>query len=103
MRCCVCLRTNHRAENCKVIRFPTPGKYCHHCKIPAHTYAECRRKNYAKHHANLIRDESDANQNDQPSENWDYWDVEDPVDWSKLKLVEKDSSNDDQTSSEDDQ
>ena len=104
MRCCVCLKTNHRAETCRLLRNPAPGKYCHYCKVPySHTYAECRRKNYAKHHANLIRDENDTNQNDPSSDDWGYWDDEPKYEWFKPEPEQDSSSHDDQTSSEDDQ
>ena len=77
-----------------------PGKYCHICKAAStHTYSECRRKTYVKHHANLLTDENDTYQDDQFPDNWD--DVP-KYDWSKARY-KKDSSDDYQTSSENDQ
>ena len=101
-RCCVCLKTNHRVESCRLLRNPAPGKYCHFCRIAgSHTYSECRRKTYVKHHANLIKDENDTIRNDQFSDNWSYWEHVHKYDWSKPRS-ENDSSNYDQISIEDD-
>ena len=100
MRCCVCLRINHRVDLCRLLRRPAPGKYCHICKIAgSHTYSECRRRTYVKHHANLIADENDPYQDERFSDNWDNVPE---YNWDKAKF-ENDSSDDDQTSSDDEQ
>ena len=100
MRCCVCLRINHRVESCRLLRRAGPGKYCNLCKVyGTHTYSECRQKPYVKHYVNVVTDDNEAYQDDRFS---DVWSNIADYQWNKVNS-ETDSKDNEQTSSDDDQ
>ena len=84
---CICLRTNHRVDTCKLSRRAAPGKYFHYCRAAgSRTYSECRRRSNAQHHVKATTDDNDVHHTQQDDYIYEFWENVPKYDWDKMKI-----------------